>query len=526
MKQRLPLAYQILILQVAIVLVAALAGTAAAIWEARQQLDQQYEQRALAVAESVAATPSVRSQLSLGDPGRQIQAMAEQVRRSTGATYVVVADSAGIRYSHPNPALIGRRVDEDPGIVLSGQTWTGIQRGTLGVSARGKAPIFLGSRVIGMVSVGYLETKVSRQLLADLPDYGTTILVGLGLGVLGSLLLSRRLKKQTFGLEPYEIAGLLEEREASFRGIREGALATSEDGRITLANAEAIRLLGLPEDCVGRRISQVLPPGRLANFILGRLKDEDEMLLVAGKPLFASRRPVTVRGREVGNVVTVIDSSELNELSVGMGVAGLTDAIRAQAHEFSNRLHTIAGLIELGRAEDAMRLIDQTTRVHQELSEALIEQVGDPVLSALLLAKSAVASERGIELEVSGDGLKSAGPLSPNDLITVVGNLVDNALDAAASSRSERRVKVGIEATEDEFLIRVSDTGPGVPQGLSEKVFAEGFSTKPRRRGRARGLGLTLVREVVRRYGGEIGVSEGQGAEFTVRLPVQVVARR
>src|SRR5438128_10305999 len=175
--------------------------------------------------------------------------------------------------------MIGKPVDEDPSAVLAGHTWVGVQKGTLGVSARGKAPIFNQGHVIGLVSVGYLEDTVGQQLLADLPGFATTVLLSLRLGLAGSMLLASRLQRQTLGLEPYEIAGLLEEREASLQGIHEGAIATDRDGTITLANEEARRLLGLPADCLGRKLPEVLPAGRLLRFLSGKLNDEDEVLL-------------------------------------------------------------------------------------------------------------------------------------------------------------------------------------------------------------------------------------------------------
>src|SRR5256885_13652805 len=171
--------------------------------------------------------------------------------------------------------MTGKPVDETPSPVLAGNTWVGIQTGTLGVSARGKAPIFHDGEVIGMVSVGFLETAVFNQLVAELPGFALTVLLALGLGVVGSMLLASRLKRQTFGLEPFEIAGLLEEREASLQGIHEGAIATDGDGTITLANDQARRLLSLPTDCVGRKVAQVLPQGRLLKFLSGGLKDDD-----------------------------------------------------------------------------------------------------------------------------------------------------------------------------------------------------------------------------------------------------------
>src|SRR6266852_2787022 len=422
-------------------------GAAAAVWQASQELDRQYELRSLAIAESVASNSALQDALLSGDPNGLIQKTAEQVRQSTGATYVVVTDREGIRYSHTNPALIGKPVDENPNTVLAGNTWVGVQRGTLGVSARGKAPIFHGGGVIGMVSVGFLETAVSQQLMNELPGFAVTVLLALALGVAGSLLLASRLKRQTFGLEPYEIAGLLEEREASLQGIHEGAIATDRDNTITLANDEARRLLALPADCVGRK-------------------------------LVASRRAIRVRGQEIGHVATLRDTTELTGLSRGMGVESLTEALRAQAHEFANRLHTIAGLVQMGRGEDAMKLIAQTSELHQELTEALLERVGDPVLGALLLAKAAVASERGIELRVSDDTVMTRSSLDSEDLITLLGNLIDNALDAASMSTEERWVSVSVNEQDDQLVIRVHDSGPGIPEAVDGQIFQEGFSTK------------------------------------------------
>jgi two-component system, CitB family, sensor kinase len=523
-KTRLPLAYQILAFQVAIILLSALMGAGAAVWQASQGLDRQYEQRSLAIAQSVASNSAIQDALLSGDPTALIQKTAEQIRTSTGATYVVVTNRDGIRYSHPNPDLIGKPVDENPATVLAGNTWVGVQRGTLGVSARGKAPIFYQGNVIGMVSVGFLETAVFNQLLTELPGFALTLLLALGLGVAGSMLLASRLKRQTFGLEPYEIAGLLEEREASLQGIHEGAIATDRDGTITLANDEARRLLALPSHCVGRKVSQVLPPGRLLKFLSGGLNDEDEVLLAGDRVLVASRRAIRVRGREIGHVATLRDTTELTGLAHGLGVESLTDALRAQAHEFANRLHTIAGLVQMGRADEAMKLIAQTSGVHQELTEALLDRVGDPVLGALLLAKAAVSSERGIELRVSDDTVMTRSALDSEDLITLLGNLIDNALDAAAASSHDRWVSVSVTEQQGELVIKVHDSGPGVLESLNGQIFQEGFSTKSGPGRKRRGFGLALVRQVARRNGGDVTVVNDGGALFTVRLPVRVTA--
>ena len=533
-KTRLPLAYQILVFQVAIILLSALIGAAAAVWQASQELDRQSEQRSLAIAQAVAENASIQQGLLAGDPAALIQQTAEKIRRSTGASYVVVTDAHGIRYSHPNAALIGKPVDEDPSAVLAGQTWVGVQRGTLGVSARGKAPIFYQGQVIGMVSVGFLEPPLGQRLLSELPGFATTLLPSLAIGFIASWLLASRLKRQTFGLEPYEIAGLLEEREASLQGIHEGAIATDRDGTITLANDEARRLLALPTDCVGRKVAQVLPQGRLLRFLSGGLKDEDEVLLAGDRVLVASCRAILVRGREIGHVATLRDTTELTGLARGLGVDSLTDALRAQAHEFANRLHTIAGLMQVGRPEEAMKLIAQTSGLHQELTESLLERVGDPVLGALLLAKAAIASERGIELRVSDDTVmtrsaagraQGAPSIASEDLITLLGNLIDNALDAATSS-DDRWVSVSVTEQDDELVMKVHDSGAGITEGVDGQIFQEGFSTKAGPNRKRRGFGLALVRQVAHRNGGEVSVLNNGGAAFTVRIPLKVPAGR
>jgi sensor histidine kinase regulating citrate/malate metabolism len=224
-------------------------------------------------------------------------------------------------------------------------------------------------------------------------------------------------------------------------------------------------------------------------------------------------------------VATLRDSTELANLQSGLGIDNLSDALRAQAHEYANRLHTIAGLMQMGRPEEAMKLIAQTSGVHQELTESLLERVGDPVLGALLLAKAAVASERGVELRVSNDTVMPISSLDGEDLITVLGNLIDNAFDAAAQSTGERWVRVSVTEQEGKIVMRVHDSGVGIAPGLDGQIFQEGFSTKSGPGRRRKGFGLALVRQVVTRNGGSVEVANEGGALFTVRVPIKVTAR-
>jgi two-component system CitB family sensor kinase len=342
------------------------------------------------------------------------------------------------------------------------------------------------------------------------------------LGGLGSLLLARHLKSQTFGLEPAEIASLLEQREAILHGIREGAVAVDPDGRITLVNDEARRLLALEPSSVGRQVEEIVGPGRVRDVLLGTLDRPDQLVLTDGRVLVANRMPVFIHGVVTGAVVTFRDRTELAEVLRELeGVRTVTDALRAQAHEFSNRMHTVVGLIELGRHAEAITMSTEDAVVHQELIETLLGRVGDPTLSALLLAKGVVASERGISLRLADDTLLVGELRDPHDLVTVIGNLVDNAFDAVAAgpTTNGRWVDVAVRTDGDAIVVRVHDSGPGIAPAIQDRLFEEGFTTKEPGSQPMRGLGLALVQQVVRRRGGSLSVSTEGGAVFTVRLP-------
>jgi two-component system CitB family sensor kinase len=515
----LRLSTQILLLQAAIILLTVGAGFAVSLVQARHSLDRQAGQQSLAIARTVRSIPAIRSAFAKPHPERLIDPIAERIRRNTHAAFIVVANRQGIRYSHPDKSKIGHRTSTDPSVALSGREFVGVQTGTLGRSMRAKVPIYDDrGRVIGLVSVGVLESTVSGKLASDLPVVLIPPLIGLGLGVLGSALLARRIKRQTFGLEPDEIATLLEQREAMLHGIREGTIATDHTGRVTLVNDEARRLLRLEEDAVGRRLTELVPPGHVREVLAGNVQEPDQVVLVDDRVLVVNRMPVTVRGGAVGAVITLRDRTELESLLRELNdVRSLADALRAQEHEFAHRLHVLAGLLDVGRYEDAATLIQKETLVHQALVESIVENVGDPTLVGLLLGKAAVASERGIELRVSTDGRLPESFAGVDELVTIVGNLIDNAIDSV-EPHGRGWVEVSIRDEGEHVLVRVRDTGPGVRAEIVDEIFTDGFTTKVATGIGRRGLGLALVSQAARRRGGTVAVENDGGAVFTVTL--------
>ncbi|MEV6009519.1 sensor histidine kinase [Streptomyces sp. NPDC051976] len=539
---------QVLLMQVAITAGVTVLATALFLAPLSKQLDDQAMRRALSIAQTVAADPRIADDLltSRPTPDGPVQAAAEQVRLATGAEYVVVMDLHGTRYSHTEPARIGEHVSTDPSAPLGGEEIRQIDSGTLGRSARGKVPLRdRDGRIVGAVSVGIAYTDVRGWLFSAVPGLLLYAGAALAVGVVAAFGVSRRLQRRTHGLAFGDISALLDEREAMLHGIREGVVALDRQGLIRLVNDEAQRLLGLGGDAIGLPLDEVLPPGRTTDVLAGRVEGADLLTVSGGRVLVANRMPTG----DGGAVVTLRDRTELELLGRELdSTHGLLDALRAQDHEHANRLHTLLGMLELGLHDEAVGFVAEVADTHRASAEEIADRVRDPLLSALLVGKAAIAAERGVSLRISPNTLLPDRVVDPRDLVTVLGNLLDNALDAAAArGTAEPFVEVELRAEDGgaagwrtadgageraaergtTVLLRVSDTGPGVPPEMRDQIFTEGWSTKEPPPHRGRGLGLALVRRLAERYGGlaRVTARAGGGAVFTVVLPEALAAR-
>jgi two-component system CitB family sensor kinase len=528
---RLPsrrLSTQILVLQLAIIVAVVSCGFVVSVMRARHNLDQQAANESLAIAHTVASTPAIAAAFSAPHPARIIDPLAEKIRRTTGAAFIVIANRQGIRYSHPDPSEIGKSLLHDPGepvtAVLAGQTQVGVQKGSLGRSMRAKVPLRnANGKIIGLVSVGVLEKTLGSELAEELPSILIPSLAVLCLGAFGVFLLARRIRRQTFGLEAGEIATLVEQREAMLHAVREGAITVDASGRVTLINDEAKRLLGLDDSALGQSLADIVPEGRVREVLTGQIDGSDEVILAGSRVLVVNRTPVEIRGRPIGAVVTLRDRTELDELVGELNEArDLAEALRAQEHDFQHRLHVISGLIELGRTDDAVHEINRASSLHQELAGSLVDGSSDPTLAALLLGKASIASERGVKLHISAFQDVSERLSDIHALATMLGNLIDNAIDSASHAGAGGHVDISLIVEAGELVIRVHDSGTGINPALSEEIFRDGYTTKVARHGgRRRGLGLALVSQEVRRRGGRISVENIDGALFTVNIPLR-----
>jgi len=514
------LSTRILVGQLAILGLTGVVGFVLLAFSQRAQMDRQYEQEAVAIASTTAAEPQIRQAMEYGGAGSIVQSIAERIRATSHAGYVVVTDLHGIRSSHPNPALIGHSVGL-PLVITDGRAHVGIDHGTLGRAANGKVPLYGPTgRLVGEVSVGIEEKRILSRLWQELPSFAFYVGVALTVGVIASSVLARRLKRSTFGLELEEITGLLQDREAMLHGIREGVIAFDRRGSITVVNDEARRLLGLGT-ALGSPLEALMPDGRLRRALDGTLSGSDLTVLTDSHCLVVNRMPVALRGRELGAVVTVRDRTELVGLLRELdSVRGLTDALRSQQHEFANRMHVLAGLLDLGEHDAALEYAVELAGAQPSLAGYVRERIGSALMAGLVTAKATVAAERGVQLVLSEDSTLGEQPAHLDRLLTIVGNLLDNAIDAAASCGGPAaQVRMLLAEEEERVTVRVADSGPGVPAHARSRIFEDGWSTRPDRGTARRGLGLALVHRLVQRHGGTIEVSEGAGAVFTVILP-------
>ncbi len=497
-------------------------------WSLVDNTEKQIAIQAQSVANLAASRVDVVTAYLSSDPPGGLRGVAEEISRKTSAAFVVFLDNNSIRYTHPNPDLVGKRFsgnDEIPAL-REGRAYSSRAIGISGPSIRAFAPVYdLTGNQRGAVVVGFWEPKINSIIWGVFRILYIIIPVSLISVALFSYFLSRNIKTTLFGMEPAEIATQLKERETMLESVREGIIAIDADSRVTVANSAARRILAPEENIIGNDVKRLIPNTRLPLVMESKTAELDEPMLLNGHLVLVNRIPLVVNNRTQGAISTFRDMTEINSLAEELtGARQLVDSLRARSHEFMNKLQAVSGLIQLGAYAEARKFITRLTAKEQSFIEFLLKNIASPAAAGLLEGKSAEAQERGIDLMI--DPGSKLGLLPPyfdeNALIIVLGNLIENAMDAVKDlPPGKRKVNVLLAQDDEEIMMKVADNGCGIPEHQLNQIFTKGFSTKEL----GRGYGLANVKSRVDLASGRIEVrSGGTGTEVSVWIPAALLS--
>ncbi|EJS64799.1 hypothetical protein ICY_04082 [Bacillus cereus BAG2X1-3] len=452
-----------------------------------------------------------------------IQVYTNKLLKSTDVQFIVVMDMNGIRKSHPNPQKIGQHfIGGDEGTALKGKEHVSLAEGTLGVSMRVFIPVFSDTgEQLGVVAVGISADNVKERVKESRYIMYIGVGVGLLVGIIGAILLARHIKKSLFGLEPHRIAKILEERNTMLQSVKEGIIAVDKEAKVTLINNEAKRLFkksGLKDDFIGKDVEVYMPNSRIKEVLQTGVVQLNEEQNIYGITIVTNRVPLYVKGEIVGAIATFRDKTEIRKLAEELtGIRLYAEALRAQSHEFMNKMHVVLGLTHMKQYEELQKYVSSMVSEHQYEIGGVMKKIKNPVFAGFLLGKLSYSREKNINLIISEDAYlpEIYDESITHELITIVGNLIDNALEAVMNCE-KKQVEIGIQYG-DTLTITVQDTGNGIKEDEIDTLFTKGYSTK----GDNRGYGLYLVKESIQRINGGIHISSllGEGTTITIEIP-------
>ncbi len=509
-----------------LVLAATLSSVAVFVGNLSSKLEQELGNRALAIARTVAQIPEIQDHIEHRNGYTVIQPIAERIRLSTQTEYIVILDMEKIRFSHPLQERIGQEFyGQDAEPAFESEEIVSRATGVAGPSIRAFSPIYIdeGTTQVGVVLVGILSPSLTELLGAIGTDISFSLMAGLLAGIAGSFLLAKNIKKIMFNLEPTEIARMLEERTAVFHSIEEGIIAINQENRISVMNNIAKRIFGIRENPLGKEITKVIPDSWLPVTAKTGVPEYNQVRTINNTTILVNRIPIWVRGQVIGAVATFRDKTEAYRMAEELtGVKDFIDALRVQNHETINKLHTIAGLIQLDKEEEALDFIFKEIEKQQEITSFLTENIKDYSVAGLILGKYNRAQELKVNFQIDRQSRLHRLPrhLDSSAMIVIIGNILENAFEAViAKPQAERQVKFSLRDEKDKLILDVQDTGKGIDPAIRPEIFKKGFTTKNKA---GHGLGLPLVKAYVENSGGTIRLDsqQGEGTRITIEVPL------
>ncbi|GGC99646.1 ATPase [Thalassobacillus devorans] len=493
-----------------------------AYWE-KQETEEKMGQLALQAATTLSFMPTIKEAFNRDDPAEIIQPIALSVQKEIGAEFVVIGNQDSFRYAHPDPWKIGKQMvggDNDRAL-KNGEYYISKAEGTLGPSLRGKAPILDDDGdIIGIVSVGFLIDDINSAALQKFMDIGGISIAVLLLGTFGSFMLARSIRKDTMGLEPFQIASLYRDREAVLSSVKEGIIAIDHQGLVTMINQSAKAMLNIEEDTNKKPIEDILPNTQMLRVLESGMPEHNEEMILKDRVIIVNRTPILENDNVVGVVASFRDKTEVREMVNALSeVKRYSEDLRAQTHEFTNKMYVLLGLLQLGNYQEAVDLIESEFQTSQNQNRILFDQIQDDTVQAILLGKISKASEQKVEFSIDSESSLQLIPkhINRSKLVTILGNIIDNAFEAV-SSQEEKKVSFFATDLGSDIVFEITDNGPGISDSIMPYLFMRGFSTK---KGQNRGFGLANVNEIVEELGGtmEISQTSSEGAMFSIFIP-------
>lgn len=489
------------------------------------ETEEQMGSKALQAATMLSISPEIIDAFETTHPEDTIQPIAQDVRKRIGAEFITVGNNDSIRYAHPNSEKIGKKMvgGDNKRALVDGEYYTSKAIGSLGPSLRGKAPIFNGDgEIIGIVSVGFLIDELHSITVSKMIKVLVGALISLLVGTLGGIMLAKDIRKQTLGLEPSEIAALYRDRSAILASVNEGIIAIDQNGLINMVNESAQKILNLSESVLNQKIEGLIPHTKMYDVLSSGQMIRDEEMILNNREVIVTRMPIMEKDNVVGVVASFRDKTEINEMINTLSeVRKYSEDLRAQTHEYTNKLYVVSGLMQLGNYEDAIDLIQQESKLANHRTQVLLKQIKDQTVQAILLGKIGRASEKKIQLVIDPNSSLGGLPKQINTIkiVTILGNLIDNAIEATEGHKEGKVEFFAIDLGVD-IVFEIADSGPGIPNDQLDKIFERGYSEKDIKN---RGYGLSIVKETVESLGGQILVHNqpepNQGAVFSVFLP-------
>ncbi|KOF08695.1 ATPase [Planococcus glaciei] len=486
----------------------------------------QVEQLALQTAKTIALMPELREGIEQKDIDSRFRPIAEQVKDQVNAADIVIENREEIIYSHVDSTLISQK-SMDPAnyqaLIFGGSNNFEVAR-KQGSVLTGKVPVIADygeyTQIIGTVSVEFLERDIYQSITERIKMIGLASLAVVLLGIIGGVLLAKSIRNDTLGLEPHEIASLYRERNAILLSVKEGIIAIDGKGFITLINHSAKSMLNLDsENLLGQPIKHFLHHIKIDDVLRTEKAVTNAEVPINEKTFIFNIIPIIENGTVAGAVSSFRDKTELKSLmNTITEVREYSDGLRAQTHEYANKLFLLSGLLQLDRHQEALEFIQKESVIHQQQNQVLFNQIHDTNVQAVLLGKISKASEKKILLEIDAESYIDPFPvhIEAADIAIIIGNLLDNAFDAV-EHQLEKKVAFSITGVGSEIIIEVTDNGKGISSEALTSLFTLGYSSK----GDKRGYGLFNVKRIVESLGGTVEVNnmrEGRTI-FTVYLP-------